>query len=114
MVRGGVGPEIAAALAPRQDDVMGQAVLALYRSAVQPAMARAGASLEAAAARPGLCLSPAEDHFTGSDVQRRRAAKRAGARTLVLPGLGHWWMLEDPAAGAAVLDGFWSSAATGL
>jgi hypothetical protein len=27
----------------------------------------------------------------------------------VLPGFGHWWMIQDPAAGAAALRKFWSS-----
>ena len=27
----------------------------------------------------------------------------------VLAGLGHWWMMEDPVAGAAALRGFWST-----
>ena len=39
---------------------------------------------------------------------RRRAAERAGAPVAVLDGLGHWWMLQDPARGAAVLTEFWA------
>jgi hypothetical protein len=31
-----------------------------------------------------------------------------GAEVSVLSGVGHWWMVEDPAAGAAVLNGFWA------
>jgi len=38
-----------------------------------------------------------------------RAAARAGARTVPLDGLGHWWMLQDPARAAAVLREFWAS-----
>jgi len=26
-----------------------------------------------------------------------------------LEGIGHWWMLQDPARGAGVLEAFWSS-----
>ena len=88
---------------------MGQAILALYRSARQPALAEAGRALENAAARPGLSLSATEDTFVGTDEMRRRAAARAGARTEVLDGLGHWWMVEDPARGAAILTRFWTS-----
>jgi hypothetical protein len=40
---------------------------------------------------------------------RRRAAERAGARIEVLDGLGHWWMVQDPARGAEVLTRFWAS-----
>jgi hypothetical protein len=37
------------------------------------------------------------------------AAARAGARIRRLEGLGHWWLVEDPARGAAVLQEFWDS-----
>ena len=88
---------------------MGRAILALYRSARQPALADAGRALENAAARPGLSLLATEDPFVGTDEMRRRAADRAGARTEVLDGLGHWWMLQDPALSAAALTRFWES-----
>ena len=70
------------------------------------AMAEAGRTLENAAARPGLSLLATEDPYIGSDEIRRRAADRAGARTEVLDGLGHWWMVQDPARGAAALTSF--------
>jgi hypothetical protein len=72
-------------------------------------MAELGTRLEAAAARPGLALLPTEDHFVGTDEQRRRAAARAGARLEVLDGLGHWWMTQDPDRGAVALTRFWDS-----
>lgn len=72
---------------------MGRAILLLYRSARQPVMAEAGRALQNAAARPGLSLLATEDLYIGSDELRRRAADRAGARTEVLDGLGHWWMV---------------------
>lgn len=96
-------------IAEGQGPEMGRAILALYRSAQQPAMADAGRALESARARPGLSLLATEDPYVGSDEIRRRAADRAGARTEVLDGLGHWWMVEDPARGAAALAGFWDS-----
>jgi pimeloyl-ACP methyl ester carboxylesterase len=52
-----------------------------------------------------------EDRNVGTDEMRRRAAARAGARVVELDGLGHWWMVQDPARAAGVLDEFWSSAA---
>jgi hypothetical protein len=88
---------------------MGRAILSLYRSARQPAMAEAGRALENAAARPGLSLLATDDPYIGSDELRRRAADRAGARTEVLDQLGHWWMLQDPARGAAALTRFWEA-----
>ncbi|GAY16981.1 alpha/beta fold hydrolase [Mycobacterium sp. shizuoka-1] len=101
----GVAGELAAAQGPE----MGRAILALYRSAAQPAVAEAGRMLGNAAARPGLSILATEDHFVGNDEQRRAAAEQAGARTEVLEGLGHWWMLQDPARGARVLTEFWAS-----
>ena len=88
---------------------MGRAILLLYRSARQPAIAQAGRDLEKAAARPGLSVLATEDHYVGSPEIRRRAAERAGARTEVLEGLGHWWMVQDPVLSAAVLTRFWDS-----
>jgi pimeloyl-ACP methyl ester carboxylesterase len=108
LVSFGFPQDVAEQVAAGQDDDMARAVLALYRSAAQPAMAEAGRSLEAAAARPGLALLPSEDSFVGTDAQRRRAASRAGARVEVLDGLGHWWMVEDPQRAAAVLERFWA------
>ena len=72
-------------------------------------MAEAGRELEKAAGRPGLSLLASEDHYVGSDEIRIRAAERAEARTEVLEGLGHWWMVQDPSRGAAALTRFWDS-----
>ena len=38
----------------------------------------------------------------------RRSAERAGAEVAVLQGLGHWWMCQDPKAGAAALEDFFN------
>lgn len=73
------------------------------------AVAWLGRNLEAASSRPGLALLPTEDHQVGTDEQRRRSADRAGARTQVLQGLGHWWMTQDPERGAEALHEFWDS-----
>lgn len=96
-------------LAAGQNEEMGRAILALYRSAAQPAMSELGRGLEAAAARPGLSLLATEDHNLGSEEMRRRAAGRAGARTEVLDGLGHRWMVEDPKRAARTLADFWEA-----
>lgn len=109
MVSLGIPPNIAEPIAAAQGPEMGRAVLLLYRSARQPAIAEAGRELKNAAARPGLSLLATEDQYVGSDDFRRRAAERAGARTEVLDGLGHWWMVEDPARGAAALTRFWET-----
>jgi pimeloyl-ACP methyl ester carboxylesterase len=109
----GVPPDIATSFAAAQGPEMGRAILVLYRSARQPAMAEAGRALEKAAARPGLSLLATEDTYVGSEAMRRRAAQRAGAQTEVLDGLGHWWMMQDPARAAAVLTRFWESLGAG-
>jgi pimeloyl-ACP methyl ester carboxylesterase len=109
MIALGIPPDIAEPIAAAQGPEMGQAVLLLYRSARQPAIAEAGRALENAAGRPGLSLFATEDTYVGSDEMRRRAAERAGARTELLDGLGHWWMVEDPARGAAALTRFWGT-----
>ena len=105
----GIPMDIATSIAAAQGPEMGRAILLLYRSARQPAMAEAGCALENAAARPGLSLRATADPYIGSDDLRRRAAARAGARTALLDGLGHWWMVQDPARGAAALTGFWET-----
>jgi pimeloyl-ACP methyl ester carboxylesterase len=105
----GIPQHIATSIAAAQGPEMGRAILSLYRSARQPAMAEAGRDLQNAAARPGLSLLATDDPYVGSDELRRRAADRAGARTEVLDQLGHWWMLQDPARGAAALTRFWEA-----
>jgi pimeloyl-ACP methyl ester carboxylesterase len=105
----GIPMDIATTMAPAQNADMGRAILLLYRSARQPAMAEAGRALENAAARPGLSLLATDDPYIGSADNRRRAADRAGARTEVLDGLGHWWMVEDSARGADALTRFWEA-----
>lgn len=105
----GMPPAVATAVAAGQNAAMGRAILALYRSAAQPVMAEIGAGIERAAARPGLAIVATADPYVGTEEMRRRTAERAGARVEVLDGLGHWWMLEDPARGAAALTRFWGA-----
>jgi pimeloyl-ACP methyl ester carboxylesterase len=109
MVELGIPGDIATSLAAAQGPEMGRAILSLYRSAAQPAMAQAGRALEVASGRPGLSLLATDDPYIGSEETRRRAADRAGARTELLDGLGHWWMVQDPARGAEALTRFWAT-----
>jgi pimeloyl-ACP methyl ester carboxylesterase len=90
------------------DAATGRAVLALYRSAEQPAMAEYGAALDRAARTPGLAVIATADDAMGTGEQRRRSAARARATVHLLDGLGHWWMLEDPRQSARMLASFWS------
>jgi pimeloyl-ACP methyl ester carboxylesterase len=101
----GVPHEHALTMAAGVDRVMGECVLALYRSAVD--VGRQWAPAFSGIPAPGLVLAPSGDPFLAADVARASAA-RAGAAVADLPGLGHWWMLQDPTAGAAKLEEFWS------
>ncbi|HEY1180596.1 MAG TPA: alpha/beta hydrolase, partial [Phytomonospora sp.] len=107
-VRAGMDERVARLIAEGQEEPMAEVAHALYRSAAQPVMSDLGRDLELAAKRPGLSLLATEDHYVGTVEQRRRAADRAGATTVTLDGLGHWWMVEDPAVGASVLEEFWA------
>ena len=104
----GIASPVAERLAAGQDDQMGHAILPLYRSAEKPALAEAARQISTAAARPGLAISAADDDSTGSEQGRRRVAELAGAEVAVLAGVGHWWMVQDPTAGARALTEFWS------
>jgi pimeloyl-ACP methyl ester carboxylesterase len=85
------------------DDRMGACVLALYRSAVPERMAPWLAAVGDAARRPGLAVRATADPYTGDGRLVTEAAASAGAELVTLEGLGHWWMLQDPARAADVL-----------
>jgi len=88
------------------DRTMADCILALYRSAVD--VGREWSPEFHDVPVPGLVLLPSEDPFL-APARARSAAGRAGAEVAELDGLGHWWMLQDPARGAAVLERFWAS-----
>jgi len=106
----GVGVPEAHALAMAQgDEVMDGCILDLYRSAVPNAHHDWGAAVGPTSA-PGLVLLATEDTF-GDPSLSGDMATRLGARTEALEGLGHWWMLQDPARAAATLEQFWRTVA---
>jgi pimeloyl-ACP methyl ester carboxylesterase len=88
------------------DEEMAQCILALYRSAVD--VGRQWGPDYRDIAAPGLTLLPTEDQFLSAEGSRR-AAHRAGTEVVEFAGIGHWWMLQDPAGGAKVLSDFWAS-----
>jgi pimeloyl-ACP methyl ester carboxylesterase len=106
IVRGVRDARVASAMAAAQGPEMGRAIVALYRSSAQPAMARLGRDLHRAAQRPGLSILATRDVVVGTEAQRRRSAARAGA-TVAAVDAGHWWHVEAPAAAADALEGFW-------
>lgn len=104
----GMSPAAAATTAAAVNADMAKCILALYRSAAQPRLAQIGAEVGKAKAKPGLVIIATEDHYTGGEVLARRTAERAGAKVAMLPGLGHWWMCQDPKRGAEVLSEFFA------
>lgn len=105
----GMGAAIASRVAEGQNEAMGRAVIAVYRSAAGPGRASIGSDIARAALRPGLAILATADTMVGTDEQRHQSAARAGAQVEVLQELGHWWMVEDPLRGAAALSTFWKS-----
>lgn len=102
----GVPADRAVTLAGWGDEVMAQCILDLYRSAVD--VGREWGPDFKDIPKPGLVLIPSEDPFLSAEGAAA-GARRAGAKVEKLEGIGHWWMLQDPARGAEVLESFWSS-----
>ncbi len=107
-VGAGMTPAGAAACAAASGPEMSACVLALYRSAVQPKMAEWADEYAALGGeRPRtLVVIASEDHYTGGEELARRTAAKWDAEVAVLEGLGHWWMMQDPPRGAAMLREF--------
>ena len=82
----------ARALAEAQNDDMGRAILRLYRSGVQPAMAELGERLATAELPPGLVIVPSEDPYVGPVESSLERANVMGSPVCRLEGEGHWWM----------------------
>ena len=104
----GVPHDAAIALGRPLDQTMADCILALYRSAIDVGK-EWGPDFENIG-KPGHILIPSDDAFLDGNLSRK-GATRAGATVAELDGLGHWWMLQDPARGAAVLQEFWSAIA---
>ena len=105
--RGVADGRVASAIAAAHGPEMGRAILALYRSAAQPAMADLGRELERAAQRPGLCLLATRRPVVGSEPRSAGAAAASGGRARCAVDAGHWWHIEDPEAAAPALERFW-------
>ena len=102
----GVPHDRALGLGAGIDRTMTGCILPLYRSAVD--VGKQWGPDFADVPVPGLVLSPSEDPFLKADSVSAAAAK-AGAPVTELQGVGHWWMLQDPEKGAAVLREFWKT-----
>jgi pimeloyl-ACP methyl ester carboxylesterase len=102
----GLPLEAAIALNRPIDETMGGCILDLYRSAVDVGVEWAPAFHNIP--KPGCVILAVEDPFLSPDLARR-AARRAGATLTELDGASHWWMLQDPARGAAAIEQFWAT-----
>lgn len=102
----GVPPADALAMAGWLDETMAGCILALYRSAVD--VGKEWGPQFRDIASPGLVVLPSEDPFLAVDRARASAA-HAGAETIELDGLSHWWMLQDPERGARIIEDFWAT-----
>ena len=86
------------------DQTMATCILALYRSAHDVGN-EWGPGIDLITG-PGLVLDAANDPFRSAD-RPRRLADRVGAEVESMPGVGHWWMLDDPQTAAEILQDFW-------
>lgn len=104
LVAVGVPEAHAAAMAGPIDRTMGDAILALYRSATDIGN-EWGPGIDSISGA-GLVIVSAQDPFRSAD-RARRLAERTGADLVELPDAGHFWMLEDPTRSAQILTEHW-------
>ena len=86
----------------------GRCVLALYRSAAQPAMRALGERLVAARPPRGLVVIAENDHYAGPASHHEEVAASLGAAVRHVAGAGHWWMIEKPVEAAEMLLAHWA------
>ncbi|MEM9464204.1 MAG: alpha/beta hydrolase, partial [Actinomycetota bacterium] len=103
----GMTPEIAAAHADAAGPEMGECILTLYRSAVQPVMAELGARLRAAEPRPSLMIIAEDDVYVDAELAAATATDLS-SDVVRLAGQGHWWMVTAPEPAAIALAAFWA------
>ncbi|MEJ7801069.1 MAG: alpha/beta hydrolase [Ilumatobacter sp.] len=107
LVGAGMTADGARSCAEANGPEMGACILTLYRSAVQPRMTLWGGQFAELDDGPDtLVIVATDDHYTGGPELARRVAEKWGASVAELDGLGHWWMMQDPARGAETLRAF--------
>lgn len=109
LVSTGVHESVAETVARAFDATMGSTLLSLYRSA-EAIGAEWGPGIDRIRG-PGLVIDAGKDPFR-QPGSAARFAKRTGATLARRPELGHWWMLEDAAGTARLLQEFWAGLAT--
>ena len=105
----GMTQAIAAEVAKDINAEMGRCILALYRSAAQPAMRDLGARLATVQLPRGAVIIPTADTYPGTPDMANDVARLLRATTIELADRGHWWMIEDPATAARQLVNFWNA-----
>ncbi len=100
----GVPEDDAVRMIEALDDDMIGCILDLYRSATT--IGTEWAASEPVSV-PGLVIGGSADPF-GDETRSRAVAGKLGVDVKLLDGLGHWWLLQDPAAAAAALKAFWA------
>lgn len=101
----GIEPSVAARLSPEVDATMGDAILALYRSATEIG-AEWGPGIDDIVV-PTLAIDAALDPFR-SPGATAAFVERTGASTAVLAEQGHWWMTTGPQEAATAIRDFWA------
>lgn len=103
----GMKEHIARQVSAALDQDTARCILNLYRNAVQPTMRDLGARLAAAQPARGMVIVAENDHYAGTPDMHVDVARSVGATVCELPGVGHWWMVEAPAAAAEALIAHW-------
>ena len=104
LVEAGMTEPYARRVAP-VDPVRNSSILTLYRSATEVFKEW---EATAPAERPGRYITGAHDRYSSLRLGRE-VATRLGMQVVVFEDLGHWWLLQAPARGAAALRAFWAS-----
>ena len=99
----GMSTAVATACAEAAEQ-MGPSILALYRSADETTMEGFGRAVAELADKPPMhVIIATADAYTGGEDKARATADAWDATLHRLEGRGHWWMMEDPPAGAAII-----------
>ncbi len=97
----GVPEKFATDMARSADTTMQRCILDLYRSATE--LHRDWGTDLGPTAAPGLVALATHDVF-GDLVMLQDFAAAVGAKTEMLDGLDHWWMVQDPERAATGLS----------
>ena len=103
----GMPPTVAANIEPHLNDAVDRCILALYRSAVQPAIATVGKPFTTAISPNGLAMIGPNDHYAGTVEEMHHVATSVKANTATLADAGHWWICTHPEQAALILIEHW-------